>query len=72
MSSPMATRETFQQAMKNCLDGKPDDAASFADTITTSGFYQVINGNRLERDTYVKHLADWRGKTSDYIVDMYV
>ncbi|KAJ7868341.1 hypothetical protein B0H14DRAFT_3441263 [Mycena olivaceomarginata] len=38
----------------------------YAEATTTSSFYQVMNGQRLSYDVYVKGIEEWRVKVSDY------
>jgi hypothetical protein len=66
MSEYTSTREGFQRAMEWSLTGPPEDAHVYAESTATPTFYQIVNGRRLDYDTYVKHVAEWRGKTSEY------
>ncbi|VUC30546.1 unnamed protein product [Clonostachys rosea] len=66
MSEYTSTQEGFQRAMEWSLSGDPNDAKAYAEALSTPNFYQIMNGKRLEYDTYVKGIAEWRGKVSEY------
>lgn len=66
MSENTSTREGFQRALERSLVGPPGDSKAYAEATTTSTFYHVMNGKRLEYDEYIKNIEEWRGKVSDY------
>lgn len=66
MSEYTSTIEGFQRAMKWSLTGPPGEAAAYVEAIATSTFYQILNGQRHDYDTYVKYIEVWRGKVSNY------
>ncbi|KAI0425896.1 hypothetical protein F5Y09DRAFT_85242 [Xylaria sp. FL1042] len=66
MSEYTSTLEGFQRAMEWSLTGPPEKATEFAEATSTSTFYQVINGRRLNLDAYVKHIEESRAKVSEY------
>lgn len=66
MSEYTATREGFQRAMEWSLTGPPEDAKLYSEATTTSTFYQIMNDHRIAYDDYVKGIAEWRAKISDY------
>ena len=66
MSKYTSTREGFDQAMKWSLTGPPNDAKMYVEATAMPTFYQLMNGQRFDYDTYVEGIATWRGKISDY------
>lgn len=66
MSEYSSTREGFQRAMEWSLTGRPEDTQLYAESTATPTFYQIMNGQRVPYDDYVKGIAEWRGKISDY------
>ncbi|KAI1272830.1 hypothetical protein F5Y07DRAFT_280754 [Xylaria sp. FL0933] len=74
MSEYTSTLEGFQRVMEWSLTGPPEKATEYAETTSTSTFYQVINGRRLDLETYVKHIEEMRAKVSDYkpVVDEFL
>ena len=66
MSEYTSTREGFQRAMKWSLTGPPEEAVKYAEATVIPTFYQVNNGKRIPYDDYVKHIAELRGKVSNY------
>lgn len=66
MSEYTSTHEGFQRAMEWSLTGPPGDARLYAEGTVTPTFYHIMNGARLEYDTYVQGIAEWRSKVSDY------
>ncbi|KAF2490249.1 hypothetical protein BU16DRAFT_530781 [Lophium mytilinum] len=66
MSEYTSTREGFQRAMKWSLTGPPEEAKLYAEGTATPTFYQVMNGQRIEYDDYVKGITEWRAKISAY------
>ncbi|KAF2226235.1 hypothetical protein BDZ85DRAFT_47540 [Elsinoe ampelina] len=66
MTGFTSTREGFERAMALCLTGPQETARQDAEKMVTPDFYQIINDRRIDYETYVAHLAEWRGKTSDY------
>lgn len=61
-----STREGFQRNMKWSLTGPPEDTKLWAESTATPSFYHVMNGQHLAYDDWVKGVAEWRGKISDY------
>jgi hypothetical protein len=72
MSEYTSTREGFQRAMDWSLNGPPGKANEFAEATTLPTFYQVMNGQKLEYDVYVKGVDEWRAKISEYKPKVYV
>jgi hypothetical protein len=72
MSEYTSTHEGFQRAMQESLTGPPDEAVKYAERTALPTFYQIVNGTRHEYDDYVKNVAEWRGKISDYKPVLYV
>jgi vacuolar-type H+-ATPase subunit C/Vma6 len=72
MSKYTSTIEGFQKLVQWSLDGPAtdEDVKAYVESTSTSTFYQVINGKRTEYDDYVKHIKEWRGKASDYKVEV--
>ncbi|KAK8075427.1 hypothetical protein PG997_010090 [Apiospora hydei] len=66
MSEYTSTREGFQRAMEWSLTGRSEDTAQYVEDTTLPTFYQVMNGKRIAYDDYVKGIAEWRGKISEY------
>lgn len=66
MSKYTSTREGFQRAMEWSLTGPPDEAKLFAEALSTPGFYQILNGQLLSYDAYVKHIEEMRAKVGEY------
>ncbi len=66
MSEYTSTRDGFQRAMEESLNGRPEDAHQYAKRLSTPTFYQVMNGQHLSIDTYIEGIAEWRGKVSEY------
>lgn len=66
MSEYTSTREGFLRAMEWSLTGRPEDAAQYTEATSLPTFYQVLNGQRITYDDYVKNIAEWRPKVSDY------
>jgi hypothetical protein len=52
--------------MKWALTGPPEDSKLYAEATTTPNFYQVMNGQHLAYDVYIKGIVEWRAKISDY------
>ncbi|KAK8061594.1 hypothetical protein PG994_007960 [Apiospora phragmitis] len=52
--------------MELSLTGRPEDTAQYAEGTSLPTFYQVMNGQRIVYDDDVKHIAEWRGKVSEY------
>ncbi|KAI0966503.1 hypothetical protein F4678DRAFT_466334 [Xylaria arbuscula] len=74
MSEYTSTIEGFQRAMEWSLTGPPEKAIEYAEATATPTFHQVINGKHLDFNTYVKGIAEWRGKVSEYkpVVDEFL
>ncbi|KAK7983498.1 SEP domain-containing protein [Apiospora arundinis] len=66
MSEYTSTREGFQRAMEWSLTGRPEDTKQYVEATTVPTFYQVMNGQRIAYDDYVKGIVQWRGKVTDY------
>ncbi|KAK6860488.1 hypothetical protein PG995_004124 [Apiospora arundinis] len=66
MSEYTSTREGFQLAMEWSLTGRPEDTKQYVEATTVPTFYQVMNGQQIAYDDYVKGIVQWRGKVTDY------
>lgn len=66
MSEYTSTREGYQRSMELCLVGPPEGAKLYTESTALPTFYHIFNGERIEYDAYVKSLAEWRSKISDY------
>lgn len=66
MAQYTSTREGFQRAMEESLAGPPEDSKQYAESTAMPDFYHVMNGQLSKGDDYVKGLAEWRGKISEY------
>lgn len=66
MSEYTSTREGFQRAMDWSLTGSPSEAKLFVEATSTPGFYQVMNGQTLSSDAYVKHIEEMRAKVTEW------
>lgn len=66
MSEYTSTVEGFQRAMTWSLTGPPEDSKLYVEATATPSFYQIVNGQRLSYDIYLKHIEEWRAKISDY------
>ena len=66
MSEYTSTREGFQRAMEVSLSGRPEDTHQYVEMLSTPTFYQVLNGQRLSYDIYLKGIAEWRAKISEW------
>ncbi|KAG6358764.1 hypothetical protein INS49_012283 [Diaporthe citri] len=66
MSEYTSTRAGFQRAMEWSLTGPPNEAKLFVEAISTPGFYQILNGQLLSYDAYIKHIEEMRTKVGDY------
>ncbi|KAK7999604.1 hypothetical protein PG990_012204 [Apiospora arundinis] len=60
MSEYTSTREGFQRAMEWSLIGQPEDTKQYVEATTVPTFYQVMNGQRIAYDDYVKGIVQWR------------
>lgn len=58
--------------MKWALTGPPEEAKQYAEGTATSSFYHVMNGQHSPYDAWVKGIAEWRAKISDYEPKVYV
>lgn len=72
MSEYTSTIEGFQRAMKWSLTGPPQEAKAYVEALSTPTFYQIMNGQCLSYDVYLKGIEEWRGKISDYHPVVYV
>jgi hypothetical protein len=72
MSEYTSTKSGFQKAMQWSLTGPPSDTKAYVEATVIPTFYQVMNGERLEYDAYVKGIEEWRGKISEYKPVVYV
>ncbi|KIW00380.1 uncharacterized protein PV09_08090 [Verruconis gallopava] len=66
MSEYTSSRDGFQRAMQWSLSGKPEDAKLYAEATGTPDFCHIMNGQKLEGDSYVQGIAEWRAKSSEY------
>lgn len=66
MSEYTSTREGLQRAMEWSLTGPPNEAKLFVEALSTPDFYQIMNGQRLSYDAYLKHIEEMRAKSSEY------
>jgi hypothetical protein len=66
MSEYTSTLEGFQRAMKWSLTGPPEDSKLYAEATSLPTYYQIMNGQRLSYDDFIKGLVEWRGKISEY------
>lgn len=66
MSEYTSTREGFQRAMEWSLTGPPEDSHLYAESTGLPTFYQIMNGQHIAYDDFVKHIVEWRGKISEY------
>lgn len=66
MSEYTSTIEGFQRAMKWALTGPPHEAKAYVEALSTPSFYQIMNGQNLSYDVYLKGIEEWRGKISEY------
>jgi hypothetical protein len=66
MSKYTSTHGGYQNAMEWSLTGPSEGAKDYAEGIVLPSFYHVMNGDKIEYDTWVKGVAEWRSKTSDY------
>ncbi|KAK8122840.1 hypothetical protein PG984_011510 [Apiospora sp. TS-2023a] len=66
MAEYTSTREGFLRAMEWSLNGRPEDTAQYAEDTSLPTFYQVLNGQRIAYDDYVKNITEWRGKVDDF------
>lgn len=66
MSEYTSTLEGFQRAMKWSLTGPPEETKAYVEATTLPTFYQVMNGQNIQLDVYVKGIEEWRSKISEY------
>jgi hypothetical protein len=66
MSEYTSTREGFQRAMQWSLTGPPEETIAYAEATALPTFYQIMNGQKLDYDTWIKGIQDWRTKISEY------
>jgi len=66
MSKYTSSREGFELAMKLSLSGTAEEAESYGKETATPEFYHVFNGQKLLYNDYIKSIAEWRDKISDY------
>jgi hypothetical protein len=66
MSDYTSTRDGFQRAMQWSLTGPPEEAKAYAEATVLPTFYHTMNGHKLDYDTYVKGIEEWRAKISEY------
>lgn len=73
MAEFTSTLSGFQKAMQWSLTGPATDESvkAYADATCAPNFYQIMNGNRIELDDWIKGIVEWRGKTSDYKAEVY-
>ena len=72
MSEYTSTLQGFQRYMEWSLTGPPEEAAAYAEAVSLPNFYHIMNGRRVELDTYVQDIAQWRGRVSEYKPKVYV
>jgi hypothetical protein len=66
MTEYTSTRDGFQQAMTWALTGPPGEANLYAESTSLPTFYHILNGERLDYNDYVKVIAEYRAKASDF------
>jgi hypothetical protein len=66
MTEYTSTREGFQRAMELTLTGRPEDSVQYAEKTAMPTFYHLFNGQKLYWDNYIKGVAEWRSKISEY------
>jgi hypothetical protein len=52
--------------MEWSLTGPPEDSKLYAEGTSLPTFYHVMNGQRSSYDEFIKGIAEWRGKISEY------
>lgn len=72
MSEYFSSREGLQRVMEWSLNGPPEEAAEYGKATATPDFYHIVNGKRNDYDSWLKDIAQWRGKISDYKPQMFV
>ncbi|KAI0456595.1 hypothetical protein F5B21DRAFT_502203 [Xylaria acuta] len=74
MSEYTSTLEGFQRSMEWGLTGPPEESYLYAESTTMPTFYQIINGQRLAYDAFVKHVMEWRVRVSEFrpVVDEFL
>ncbi|KAI1269073.1 hypothetical protein F5Y18DRAFT_373514 [Xylariaceae sp. FL1019] len=74
MTNYTSTKEGFQQSMLESLLGPPEKAEEYGRLNATDNFYHIFNGERSDFNGWVKGIAEWRGKVSDYkpVVDQFL
>ncbi|KAI1140228.1 hypothetical protein F5Y05DRAFT_377596 [Hypoxylon sp. FL0543] len=66
MSEFTSTREGFQRGMEQSLKGNPEDARAYAESTILPSFHHIMNGKRVDYDTYVNGMVEWRSKVNEY------
>ncbi|KAJ0119997.1 hypothetical protein J7T55_000848 [Diaporthe amygdali] len=66
MSEYTSTRDGFQRAMEWSLTGPPNETKLYTEALSTPDFFQIMNGQRISYDAYVKGIEEWRAKVSAY------
>jgi hypothetical protein len=66
MSEYTSTHAGYQKAMEWSLTGPPEGAKDYAEGTVLPTFYHIMNGHKIEYDAYVKGIAEWRSKVSEY------
>lgn len=66
MSEYTSTREGFQRAIEWSLTGPPNETKHFVEALSAPGFYQILNGQKLPYDAYVKHIEEMRAKVGEW------
>lgn len=66
MSEYTTDRDGFQRAMEWSLTGPPRETKLYVEATSTPDFYQILNGQRIPYDAYVKHIEEMRAKVADY------
>jgi hypothetical protein len=52
--------------MQWSLTGPPEETIAYAEATAVPTFYQIMNGHKLDYDTWIKGIQDWRAKISEY------
>ncbi|KAK7033207.1 hypothetical protein R3P38DRAFT_3352397 [Favolaschia claudopus] len=63
MSEYTSTIEGYQRAMESSLASDP---RQWVEATALPTFYQIMNGERVDYEAYVKHIGDMQANTKDY------
>jgi hypothetical protein len=66
MTEYTSTLEGYQRAMQWSLTGPPEETEAYAEATALPTFYHIMNGHKLDYDSWVKGIKEWRGKISEY------